>query len=54
MCLTKLLKFQLIRLKLVKCALSNVSGGKKKQLHVDKPDNAVVDAYDALDDFDFM
>lgn len=28
---------------------------KKKQLHVDKPDDeAVVEAYDALDDYDFM
>ncbi|XP_058075192.1 uncharacterized protein LOC131223727 [Magnolia sinica] len=28
---------------------------KKKQLHVDKPDDeAVVDGYDALDDYDFM
>lgn len=31
------------------------SGGKKKQLHVDKPDDdIVVDTYDALDDYDFM
>ncbi|XP_048227083.1 eukaryotic translation initiation factor 3 subunit J isoform X2 [Ricinus communis] len=30
-------------------------GGKKKQLHVDKPDeDLVVDSYDALDDYDFM
>ncbi|ERN20085.1 hypothetical protein AMTR_s00066p00018250, partial [Amborella trichopoda] len=27
---------------------------KKKQLHVDKPDDDVVGAYDALDDYDFM
>lgn len=28
---------------------------KKKQLHVDKPDDeAIVDSYDALDDYDFM
>ncbi|GAY48188.1 hypothetical protein CUMW_109880 [Citrus unshiu] len=31
------------------------TGGKKKQLHVDKPDDdIVVDTYDALDDYDFM
>lgn len=31
------------------------TGGKKKQLHVDKPDDdLVVDTYDALDDYDFM
>ncbi|KAL6976561.1 hypothetical protein U1Q18_025351 [Sarracenia purpurea var. burkii] len=31
------------------------TGAKKKQLHVDKPDDeAVVDAYDAYDDYDFM
>ncbi|KAJ8773664.1 hypothetical protein K2173_005910 [Erythroxylum novogranatense] len=31
------------------------TGGKKKQLHVDKPDDDVVfDHYDALDDYDFM
>lgn len=31
------------------------SGGKKKQLHVDRPDDdIVVDTYDALDDYDFM
>ncbi|XP_068635128.1 uncharacterized protein [Aristolochia californica] len=30
------------------------TGSKKKQLHVDKPDDDVVVAYDALDDFDFM
>ncbi|XP_010553865.1 PREDICTED: eukaryotic translation initiation factor 3 subunit J-like [Tarenaya hassleriana] len=31
------------------------TGGKKKQLHVDKPDeDVVVDPYDALDDYDFM
>ncbi|KAJ8760942.1 hypothetical protein K2173_021980 [Erythroxylum novogranatense] len=31
------------------------TGGKKKQLHVDKPDDdLVVDHYDALDDYDFM
>uniref|UniRef100_A0A1D1XI18 Eukaryotic translation initiation factor 3 subunit J n=1 Tax=Anthurium amnicola TaxID=1678845 RepID=A0A1D1XI18_9ARAE len=30
-------------------------GAKKKQLHVDKPDNDMVpDSYDALDDYDFM
>ncbi|GAV58459.1 eIF3_subunit domain-containing protein [Cephalotus follicularis] len=30
-------------------------GGKKKQLHVDKPDDDLgVDTYDALDDYDFM
>ncbi|KAJ6370792.1 hypothetical protein OIU77_001325 [Salix suchowensis] len=30
-------------------------GGKKKQLHVDKPeDDLVVNPYDALDDYDFM
>lgn len=32
-----------------------LSGAKKKQLHVDKPDDdLVVDTYDALDDYDFM
>ncbi|CAL1392111.1 unnamed protein product [Linum trigynum] len=31
------------------------TGGKKKQLHVDKPDDdIVVTGYDALDDYDFM
>lgn len=31
------------------------TGGKKKQLHVDRPDDdIVVDTYDALDDYDFM
>lgn len=31
------------------------TGGKKKQLHVDKPDDEVaVGEYDALDDYDFM
>ncbi|KAJ4981033.1 hypothetical protein NE237_031870 [Protea cynaroides] len=31
------------------------AGAKKKQLHVDKPDDDVaVNAYDALDDYDFM
>ncbi|KAJ7975356.1 Eukaryotic translation initiation factor 3 subunit J [Quillaja saponaria] len=31
------------------------TGGKKKQLHVDKPDDdLVVSGYDALDDYDFM
>ncbi|XP_057987648.1 uncharacterized protein LOC110631889 isoform X2 [Hevea brasiliensis] len=31
------------------------TGGKKKQLHVDKPDDdLVIDAYDAVDDYDFM
>ncbi|CAN1235852.1 Eukaryotic translation initiation factor 3 subunit J [Linum perenne] len=31
------------------------TGGKKKQLHVDKPDDdMVVKGYDALDDYDFM
>ncbi|CAN1235853.1 Eukaryotic translation initiation factor 3 subunit J, partial [Linum perenne] len=31
------------------------AGGKKKQLHVDKPDDdMVVKGYDALDDYDFM
>lgn len=31
------------------------TGGKKKQLHVDRPDDDLaVDTYDALDDYDFM
>lgn len=31
------------------------AGGKKKQLHVDKPDeDFVAEPYDALDDYDFM
>ncbi|XP_039025178.1 uncharacterized protein LOC120158390 [Hibiscus syriacus] len=31
------------------------TGGKKKQLHVDKPDDdLVVNAYDDVDDYDFM
>ncbi|KAK8635042.1 hypothetical protein V6N13_022920 [Hibiscus sabdariffa] len=31
------------------------TGGKKKQLHVDKPDDdLVVNAYDDIDDYDFM
>lgn len=31
------------------------TGGKKKQLHVDKPDDDLaVDTYDTLDDYDFM
>ncbi|CAK9176793.1 unnamed protein product [Ilex paraguariensis] len=31
------------------------TGAKKKQIHVDKPDDdAVVDAYDGYDDYDFM
>lgn len=30
-------------------------GGKKKQLHVDKPDDDIaVGQYDAVDDYDFM
>lgn len=30
-------------------------GAKKKQLHVDKPDDdVVVNAYDDIDDYDFM
>ena len=30
------------------------AGAKKKQLHVDKPDDDAVVAYDAYDDYDFM
>ncbi|PSS00281.1 Eukaryotic translation initiation factor 3 subunit J-A like [Actinidia chinensis var. chinensis] len=30
------------------------TGAKKKQLHVDKPDDDAVVAYDAYDDYDFM
>ena len=31
------------------------TGGTKKQLHVDNPDDdLVVDSYEALDDYDFM
>ncbi|KAF5195547.1 Eukaryotic translation initiation factor 3 subunit j [Thalictrum thalictroides] len=30
------------------------AAGKKKQLHVGRPDDEVVVAYDALDDYDFM
>ncbi|EXB53542.1 hypothetical protein L484_007913 [Morus notabilis] len=30
------------------------TGGKKKQLHVDKPDDDIVVAYDDIDDYDFM
>jgi hypothetical protein len=34
---------------------SFLAAGKKKQLHVDKPDDdLVVNPYDALDDDDFM
>lgn len=35
--------------------VSSFTGARKKQLHVDKPDDdIVVDGYEALDDFDFM
>lgn len=31
------------------------TGGKKKQLHVGKPDDdVIVDGYDGYDDYDFM
>ncbi|XP_057994992.1 uncharacterized protein LOC110640537 [Hevea brasiliensis] len=43
------------KLKAQKEANSKKKTGKKKQLRVDKPDDdLVVDAYDALDDYDFM
>lgn len=33
----------------------SLTGAKKKQLHVDKEDDeAVVNAYDGYDDYDFM
>ncbi|XWS38986.1 hypothetical protein CRYUN_Cryun18bG0011100 [Craigia yunnanensis] len=44
------------RLKAEKEATSKKkTGGKKKQLHVDKPDDdLVVNAYDGMDEYDFM
>ncbi|KAK8709816.1 hypothetical protein V6N13_060818 [Hibiscus sabdariffa] len=44
------------KLKAEKEAMSKKkTGGKKKQLHVDKPDDdLVVNAYDDVDDYDFM
>lgn len=30
------------------------TGSKKKQLHVDKDEDVVADAYDPYDDYDFM
>ncbi|XVE65568.1 hypothetical protein DITRI_Ditri08aG0010200 [Diplodiscus trichospermus] len=43
------------KLKAEKETTKKKTGGKKKQLHVDKPDNDLaVDAYDDMDDYDFM